>query len=140
MTTLKLYRISTDLNVGTFGVLKWADRPAPFALSLENPWLDNKTNVSCIPSGDYKCLPFNSPTHGKTFIVTDVPGRTFILFHRGNTHLHTAGCVLIGEQFEYLDGIPAITHSRKGWDEFWSRAKDLTEIDLVIRWTDRKSR
>ena len=131
---LNLTRISTNDDVGTFGVLMWESDPAPFALSLEDPDKDNQINVSCIPVGTYTCKRFNSPTHGETFQVMDVEGRTYILFHRGNTHINTMGCILIGEKFHFLQGIPSIAGSGDGFSEFWNRCKDVEEFELEIRW------
>jgi len=132
---LELTRISTDRDVGTFGVLKWADDPAPFGLSLEDPWKNNKVNVSCIPAGTYTCVAFDSPTHGPTFIVRDVYGRTYILFHRGNTHIHTKGCILVGERFSFLHGVPSIAQSVDGFKEFYDKACRYNEgFTLIIRW------
>ncbi len=128
---LELIRISTGA-MGTFGVLKWGHDAAPFALTLENPWLNNEKWISCIPEGTYWCKPVHSPTHGRTFEVMDVPNRSHILFHKGNTHIDTAGCILIGEQFEFLDGIPSVNSSRKGYGEWWATAKDLEEFMLII--------
>lgn len=134
MKYLDGFRISTDEDVGTFGVLKWRDAKAPFAVMLEDPDLDNQVNVSCIPTGSYLCLPFDSPTHGPTFQIMHVDGRTFILFHRGNTHINTKGCILIGEYYHYLNGIPSIAASRDGWNEFWKVAKDLKEFQFDVQW------
>lgn len=131
---LHLIRISTDSEVGTFGVLKWQDDAAPFAVCLEDPWRGNEKNVSCIPDGIYTCEFYDSPTHGPTFQVMNVPNRTYILFHRGNTHINTQGCVLIGESYSHLNGIPSIASSRQGFDEFWFRAKDVDEFELEIRY------
>jgi len=132
---LELTRISTNEDVGTFGVLKWKNDKAPFALSLEDPWLSNTTNISCIPAGPYECRPFDSPTHGPTFEVINVVGRTYILFHKGNTHINTKGCILIGEQYEFLGNIPAVLKSGKGFQEFKTRApKD--GFPLVIKWAN----
>jgi hypothetical protein len=118
MLELSVLRVSTDNNFGTFGVLKWEHKPAPFALSLEDPWKNNATNISCIPDGRYIAKIFDSPTHGLTYRLEDVPGRTYILFHKGNTHINTQGCILIGEEYSFLNGIPSIASSAKGWREF----------------------
>ena len=68
--------------------------------TLENPWVNNKKNVSCIPRGEYKVrlrFPRESSTRDYLhLIVEDVENRTYILFHRGNTAKDTSGCVLVG--------------------------------------------
>ena len=134
MTTLHLTRVSTDTEVGTFGVLQWADARAPFAVTLENPWFDNERNVSCIPDGRYGCEHVDSPRFGSTWEVANVPDRTHILFHKGNTHVHTQGCILVGEQFTFLDGIPGVGASAAGFNEFHTRAFRLGRFQLEIRW------
>jgi hypothetical protein len=132
---LLLIRICSG-EAGTFGVLKWSHELAPFALTLEDPWRNNTPFVSCIPSGHYVCKPIRSPAHGPTFEVQDVENRTHILFHKGNTHVDTQGCVLIGEQYEFLDGIPSVNSSRKGYTEWWETAKLLEEFMLEISWVN----
>ena len=71
-----------------------------FCDTLENPWLDNQRNVSCIPEGNYKVrlrLARESATRDYLhLLVQDVPNRSYILFHRGNTAKDTSGCILVG--------------------------------------------
>jgi len=68
--------------------------------TLENPWLDNQRNISCIPEGEYKVrlrLPRESASRDYLhLLVQDVPNRDWILFHRGNTAKDTSGCILVG--------------------------------------------
>ena len=68
--------------------------------TLENPWLDNKRNISCIPEGEYPVrirLPRESATRDYIhLLVKDVKDRDYILFHIGNTAKDTSGCVLVG--------------------------------------------
>jgi len=71
-----------------------------FCDTLENPWLDNQRNISCIPEGSYKVrlrLPRESATRDYLhLLVQDVPNRDWILFHIGNTAKDTSGCILVG--------------------------------------------
>jgi len=68
--------------------------------TLENPWLDNKRNISCIPEGEYPVrirLPRESATRDYIhLLVKDVKDRDYILFHIGNTAKDTSGCILVG--------------------------------------------
>lgn len=80
---------------GTKGLLYTAENSYPF-YTMENPWLNNKKTDSCIPTGTYICKPVNSPRFGKTIEVTDVPNRSHILFHAGNSPDDTDGCILLG--------------------------------------------
>jgi len=68
--------------------------------TLENPWLDNQKNISCIPAGIYDVrlrLARESATRDYLhLLIQDVPNRSFILIHRGNFPSQTQGCVLLG--------------------------------------------
>jgi len=64
--------------------------------TLEPPFLDNKKNESCIPTGTYGLVPYDSSRLGKCFLVKDVPNRTDILIHVGNFIDETTGCILVG--------------------------------------------
>ena len=68
--------------------------------TLENPWLDNQRNISCVPEGEYPVrlrLPRESATRDYMhLLVKDVPDRDYILFHIGNSAKDTSGCILVG--------------------------------------------
>ena len=68
--------------------------------TLENPWVDNQRNISCIPEGVYPVrlrLPRESATRDYLhLLVQEVPNRDFILVHRGNFPSQTQGCLLVG--------------------------------------------
>ena len=109
-----------DTEFGTFGV--FFDENIPFALTLENMWINNVRNHSCIPIGKYKCKRYISQRHGETFQIMDVPNRgPGIIFHKGNLDDDTRGCILIGEQFEPLNNEPGIIRSGDGFKEFMDK-------------------
>ena len=72
-----------------------------FCDTLELPYRDNQRSISCIPAGEYKVrlrLARESATRNYLhLLVQDVPNRTYILFHRGNTAKDTRGCILVGQ-------------------------------------------
>ena len=130
---------------GTFGVLSvkqvFTGEKTPFALTLERQWLNNQRGISCIPAGTYLCQRCNtapeynyqdSPRFGDTFVVTDVEGRQYILFHTGNLDDDSHGCILVAEQFGSLHENTAILSSRQGFGEFMSLLKDKNEFELTI--------
>ena len=131
MTKLCLTRVSYTKH-GTFGVL--LDKGIPFCVTLERPWLDNRRNVSCIPFGIYTCKRIISPKFGDTFEVLNVPGRSHILFHKGNLQEDTHGCILVGEYFDPLNNEPAILASGKAFQEFRARTArfENDKFQLVI--------
>ena len=122
---------------GTFGVLKINGECV--CLTLERPWEDNKPNASCIPSGVYKCKRVVSPRVGSTFEVKDVPGRSHILFHTGNTIHDTEGCILLGSQFGMIWCSSDYRHRRgikyscAAFANFNERIEDVNEFTLTIR-------
>jgi hypothetical protein len=65
--------------------------------TLENPWQDNRPSVSCIPNGTYQVvLAWSNRFNRLMPRLVNVPGRTGILIHPGNTIRDTSGCILIG--------------------------------------------
>ena len=68
--------------------------------TLENPYINNEKNISCIPEGVYKVrlrLARESATRDYLhLLIQDVPNRKWILVHRGNTAKDTSGCILVG--------------------------------------------
>lgn len=70
--------------------------------TIERPWLDNKTNISCIPAGLYKISSTVSPKFGDTYKVRDVPHRTHILFHKANKASELQGCIAPVAKFGIL--------------------------------------
>ena len=126
---LTLRRVETGTQ-GTFGVLTTGG--LPFALTLEREWLGNKTSVSCIPEGEYLCKRVKSPRFRNTFEVTDVEGRTHILFHKGNLDDDSHGCILLGEKFGMLNANAGILESKQGFNEFMLLLEEEDEFSLNI--------
>lgn len=128
--TLTLIRVGSSRR-GTFGVLRYGD--VPFALTVERPWNDNTVGDSCIPVGTYTCKKVRSPHFGDTYEVTNVPGRTHILFHKGNTIEDTQGCILVGEEFSGTFDRPMIVSSQRGFSELLALLDGHSTFDLEIR-------
>ena len=129
MMLLTLLRIAQS-EKGTFGVLR--DGAIPFAVTCEEPWRDNSPNISCIPLGRYVCKRIVSPHFGGTFEITNVPGRTHVLFHKGNTTDDTQGCILVAEEFAGTNATPMIASSKRGYDELMAKLVGYDAFDLEI--------
>lgn len=129
MKTLIIRRVATGTD-GTFGVILSGD--IPFAVTLERQWLDNRVGKSCIPAGTYKCKRVDSPKFKNTFEVTNVPGRSHILFHKGNIDDDSHGCILVGEQYEKLNDSPAILASNAGFQEFLRELMYTDDFRLIV--------
>jgi hypothetical protein len=68
--------------------------------TLENPYINNERNISCIPEGQYS-VRLRTAEESATrdylhLLVKDVPNRDYILFHIGNSAKDTSGCILVG--------------------------------------------
>ena len=127
--TLELVRVGSS-GRGTFGVLRHGQ--VPFVLTLERPWEDNKQSVSCIPAGRYQCRKIRSPKFGDTYEVCDVPERSHVLFHKGNTIDDTQGCILVGEEFSGTWEKPMLVSSQRGFGEFMHFLAGAPSFDLII--------
>lgn len=62
-----------------------------FGYTLENA-------AAAIPEGDFNLYTRFSPKFNANKIAIDVPGRSYIQFHGGNTPEDSAGCVLVGRE------------------------------------------
>jgi len=78
---------------GTLGVLEVAGEKF---YSIERPWLDNAPNVSCVPTGAYEMTWRESPRFGWTWMLEEVPDRTYILIHVANFPSDVQGCIGLG--------------------------------------------
>ena len=87
----------------------------PVCVTLEPPDGINtlEGGDSCIPPQIYDlCVWDKSPSKKWCYHINNVPGRTNILIHSGNTDDDTAGCILLGMSFGSLNGKVAVLESR----------------------------
>ena len=82
-----------------------------FLYTLENPWLDNQKNISCIPCGTYNVVEHNGMRHKNVWRLEGVDGRYSIVIHKGNYERSTKGCILVGMQPYILGREKMVTHS-----------------------------
>jgi hypothetical protein len=118
--------------MGTFGKLSF-DRF--WCYTVEPPWRDDKQNVSCIPEGVYtvRRQPW-AKRLSRLWKLVDVPGRSGIYLHSGNTKYDTEGCILLGRYLGALDGGTwAVIDSKETLIRFAKATLGLDEIILTIR-------
>ena len=119
MRELKLITFSTDdVTMG-----KLYEGKELICYTIERPWLKNARNVSCIPAGEYNVEMVNSPKFGHTYEVKDVPGRTHILFHKGNYVSASLGCILPASDVEPLFGEISGVQSTKAFTKLMNTLK-----------------
>ena len=89
---MELELIRTYLPAATNGKILYQDRLMMY--SIELPWKNNHTRVSCIPEGTYELVKRWSPKFNRHLQVLNVPKRNSILIHPANEALHELkGCI-----------------------------------------------
>lgn len=130
---LQRYKTSDQ---GTFGLLNFSTWNCSTG---ELPWRNNLPGKSCIPAGTYIANPFNSPTHGPCYKLTNVPGRTDVELHVGNFCGNTdqgyksdvLGCIILGSICTEIEGQLAVADSADTYKRFLSLlAGDSLHIEI----------
>lgn len=139
-----------DSPFGVFGYLDLIDELGKHVLrlcTLEDDWLDNQSEISCIPAATYTCK--RDVWHKKKIVVfqiTGVPGRDRILIHFGNTEEDVKGCVIVGLDFGALPvkdedaaGEPvrtkwAVVQSQPAFAKWMAALDKVDSFELDIRW------
>lgn len=129
-TVIEVIRLESTPEA-TLGVLKIQSKM--FCVTLERPDLNNQKNISCIPEGVYLCQQINSPRFGKTYEVLNVPDRTHILFHIGNTIQNTTGCILLGQYVGKIGSERAILNSSNTHKSFLEKLSSVKTFALRIK-------
>ena len=122
MQVVKIVRIETNPYFGTFGVM--TINGAAFCVTLEPYSRDNASNVSCIPTGQYICKRYSSWKYPNTFEITNIQGRSYVLFHAGNTDDDSAGCILLASEFGKLGDDRGILNSGATFNKFLQNFKE----------------
>lgn len=143
MNNLILIRNSSS-DQGTPGTLYNRDSSGRFDLlfkTLELPWMDNKRNISCIPTGKYSCKFTYSP-HFKTemYLICNVPDRSGIRIHSANYagdiskgyKRDLLGCIALGTRTSHI-GQLAVFNSRFAIRKFQELMQE-NPFNLHIYW------
>lgn len=132
--------ISTDY--GTFGVLTF-DGKSYF--TVEKPWVNNTSEVSCVPSGEYTLTPHGE--YGKdgdvlclindekhiTHFENATSKRFACLIHTANYERDVIGCIGLGEKYTG----DMVTNSRRSIKEFYELVDPKEVHQLTIEWGER---
>jgi Family of unknown function (DUF5675) len=64
-------------------------------LTIELPWKNSQSRISCIPEGKYELKKRYTLRFGKHFILMNVSNRSYILLHAANSALKgIKGCIV----------------------------------------------
>ena len=105
------------LDNATIGILTIGDIVTDTIFTLENPKRDKDSRI---PAGTYACSPYSGTKYKDVYIIENVPNRSAILFHWGNTEKDTLGCILLGNTLGKIGVDPAIFQSKKCFERFRS--------------------
>ena len=112
-------------NSGIYGTIYNAEEL--ICDTFELPWKENIKNESCIPTGIYDCEVVYTRRFGRVILVKDVPNRTDIVFHVGNTAADTRGCILVGRYRQYA----GIRDSRAAMGDILIEAPDRFRLNIT---------
>lgn len=130
---------------GTFGQLTLEDGAVFF--TVERPWLDNRSRVSCIPEGVYRLALRESPVvyrtsrekYSRGWSVTNVPSRSLIMIHVANLPTEVEGCIGVGMKHGFLGGKFATLSSRAAFERLMQKLAVRDEWFIDIKSKKSKS-
>lgn len=129
MKQVKIDR-GAHLTQATIGVLTIFETDHAPIYTLENPKRETKKDDR-IPAGIYKCVTYSGTKYKNVYHVENVPERSAILLHWGNTEKDTEGCILLGNRVGEIAGSPAVLDSRNCFERFRELIGD-NEFTLII--------
>jgi hypothetical protein len=130
METYTLQRNKNAYPFATWGMLYGPDGHN-VCVTLELPWLDNTPDKSCIPASLYECCPHSSDEHPNVWEVQNVPGRSLVRIHNGNTTADTEGCILVGDRYGHIEGQPAVLNSITTMGVLRSKLPDYFMLNIL---------
>lgn len=87
--------------------------------TIERPWLENRSNVSCFPKGIYPVHQTFSPRFKRMlYELFGVPGRFACRIHPANLASQLNGCISLGKKKGTMNGVPCVLLSRPAVSEF----------------------
>jgi hypothetical protein len=118
--------------VGTFGRLYLPSGAILF--TCEDPDRDNAKGMSCIPEGEYLCVPRKYNKGGyDAYHITGVLNRDLCLIHKGNSDEDVEGCIAVGMDFPcWLDGGKGLSIGRSA-DAFTKFMAEMSNQNFTLQ-------
>ncbi len=123
-------------TLGTWMIME-GEKPLFSCKTIELPENGNQKNCSCIPEGMYWMTKIQRKNGDNAFLLSDVPGRSEILVHKGNyaagKKIDTEGCILPGAYFVDLnnDGNLDVAESTKTMERLWDILPDKSQLYII---------
>ena len=115
----------------TLGKMYFGDN---FVETLELPWKNNTTQISCIPDGEYEVEKTYSPSFRKNlWLIKNVPHRSGIRIHSANYVSELLGCIAPGLSRYDLnkDGIIDMKDSKKAMNLLEEELPDKFKLKII---------
>lgn len=136
---LLIERFCDNLLMGTFG--RTSINGEFKGYSVEQPWQDNKPFKSCIPTGDYEVVAYDSQKYGRTLALKNLAlgvgvfkgesERYAILIHPANIALELEGCIAFGTSLGFIKSAWAVTGSAVKTKEILNSLKAGDKISII---------
>lgn len=123
---------------GTFGFLQLDDLRM---YSGELPWRDNKSDISCIPVGEYECgYNYSNTFQRNMYLIKDVPNRNGVRIHSANYvgdpskgyMCELKGCIALGMGLGYFRTQKCLTGSKQAL-EILEKRLNYKPFTLIIK-------
>lgn len=117
----------------TLGALTLPNRRVVY--TCEDGWHSNVADLSCIPDGLYRVVPRRYNKGGyAAWEITGVPGRSLILFHKGNKADDVRGCIVPGVSLWAIrEGLLGVASSGVAFKEMHRQLDPFSEWWVYIR-------
>jgi hypothetical protein len=103
--------------------------------TVERPWLNNARSISCIPEGVYTCVPrFYNKGGYESIEITNVPNRSNVLIHKGNTMHDLAGCIAVTAKLGSVHGIWGGINSKAAFAILMEHYGDRQFVLEIVRY------
>ena len=98
------HKVTNDYSLGRCYIKNEDGCLDEIGVSLERGWQDNKSNISCVPVGNYELKLEYSPSFEKSlWELKGVPSRSECKIHTANFWKQLNGCIALGEKFVDID-------------------------------------
>lgn len=135
--TIKITRTyqNDKQTIGVCSIFDIENKPVFSALSLERGWLNNQSNISCVPKGHYLVmLEYSQKFKKELWELKNVPNRSECKFHSANYWYQLNGCIALGSRLLDIDndGYYDVANSNNTMISFHKALQDETRVDLII--------